>query len=161
MQVLNHDMASLVRRMRRFKKEIIKSVSANLSELSEHDEKRFGSYISAIKYYKAWMTSQPVLDLPETSPMTIEIDEIVDAVDMENDDLALIVNLFQLIESEMVNSQSARRSTGMVSHDSLRFDSYIEKIEKFMTDFLSKTNPIDLPESAPMAAVTGHGNRGI
>lgn len=161
MQVSNHDMVSLVRRMRRFKKELVKSVSSGINEFNEHDQKRLNSYIIAIKEFKSWMTSQPILDLPETSPMIIEVEDLIPSSDLENDDLALLVKLFEIIEAELVNSASARRSTGLVTHDAVRFDSYVVKIEKFLSDFLSQTNPMDLPESSPMVVSTGHGNRGI
>lgn len=161
MKVLNHDIASLVKRLRRFKKEMVKSVSSNVSAVGEHDLKRLNSYLEAIKAFKNWMISQPSLDMPETSPR--EIDLGVDGLvfDMENDDLGIIVDLMNTIEMELVNSQSSRIATGLIQHDSLRFDTYVSKIEKFLTDFVATNNPLDLPETAPSAAVTGAGSTGI
>lgn len=161
MKVYNHDVANLVRRMRRFKEEMIKSVSSGVSELISHDYERLNSYLEAIKFFKAWMIAQPVLDLPESSPEEIELGEMPEALLVDNDDLTLIIKLFELIEFELVNSQSARRSTGLVSHDALRFDSYIEKVELFLTDFVDQTSPLDLPESAPSIAMTGAGRTGV
>ncbi len=161
MKVLNHDIASLVRRLRRLKKEIEKSGSANVTELGTHDLKRLDSYIISIEDFKKWMVSQPLLDLPETSPIEIEIGEMPESLDMENDDLALILNLFNLLEKELVNSQSARRATGLISHDSTRFDALIEKIKKFLVDYVAKNSPLDQPESSPMVASTGAGRTGI
>lgn len=161
MKVQNHDIASLVGRLRRVKKELEKSVSSGVSEVGTHDLLRLETYIKALKDYKAWMISQPVLDLPETSPIEIELGETPDSLEMENDDLALVLNLFNILEKELVNSQSARRATGLISHDSSRFDAVIEKTEKFLTDYVGKNSPLDLPESSPMVASTGAGRTGI
>lgn len=161
MKVLNHDIANLVRRMRRFKVELVKSVSSNTSEFSGHDLERFGTYIEAIKAFKSWSVSQPSLDLPETSPMEVELGDMPVSDNMENDDIALVVNLFNIVEQEVVNSQSARRSSGMIIQDSLRFDTYIEKIENFVADYIGPITPLDLPESSPMVAATGAGRTGI
>jgi hypothetical protein len=160
-QVLNHDIASLVRRLRRFKEEVVKSISSNVAELNGHDLKRLVTYLEALKAFKSWMVSQPILDLPETSPLTIDLGSMPDMGQLENDDLAVILQMFNLIEQEIVNSQSARRSTGLVSHDSIRFDTYISKIENFINDYILKTNPLDLPESAPAIPITGPGRTGI
>lgn len=161
MEVSNHDIVSLVRRIRRFRSEVTKSVSSGVSEFSDYDKNRLESYLVAVKDFKSWMVSQPNLDMPETNPMVIEIGETPEVTDMENDDLLLIANLFSLIEKELVNSQSARRGTGLISHDSARFDSYIKKIELFITDYIAGNTPLDLPESSPMVASTGHGRSGI
>lgn len=161
MKVQNHDIASLVKRLRRVKKELEKSVSSGVSEVGSHDLARLETYIKALEDYKGWMVSQPVLDLPETSPIEIELGEMPESLEMENDDFALILNLFNVLELELVNSQSARRATGLISHDSLRFDAVIEKIKKFLVDYVGKNSPLDLPESSPMVAVTGSGRTGI
>jgi len=158
---LNHDIAHLVRRINRFQKEIYKSVSSNVNELTGHDRTRLVSYLEAIKAFKQWSVSQPLLDLPETSPMEVALGESFDAGALENDDLAVILNLLGIVVKEVVSSQSARRSSGMVSHDSVRFDTYIQKIEAFLKDFLDKISPLDLPESSPSAPHTGSGRTGI
>ena len=160
MKIYNHDVFQLVRRMRRFKEELLKSVSSGVSELNEYDKNRLWSYLNAIKAFKGWVVAQPQLDLPESSPMEIEVSEMVPALDMENDDAALIINLYELIEKEMLNSQSARRSTGLISHDSIRFDTYIAKIERFINDYIDVATPLDLPESSPTFEMTGPGRVG-
>lgn len=161
MKVYNHDLVGLVKRLRRFKFELVKSVSANLGEASDHDMTRVNSYLQVLRDFKSWMTAQPELDLPETSPMELDLGEKQVLPPVDNDDLFVIVNLMELIEAELVNSQSARRSTGLVIHDSQRFDAMILKIESFITDFMSANNPLDLPESLPHAPMTGAGRVGV
>jgi len=161
MKIFNHDIASLVRRLRRFKEEVVYSVSSGISEMGEHDLARINSYLVAAKSFKAWMVAQPILDLPETSPMEIELASMPELSTIENDDLALIHNLMNLTEQELLSSQSARRSTGLISHDSARFDSYIIKMENFLVNYVAANAPLDLPESSPSFAVSGQGRTGV
>ena len=161
MKVRNHDIVSLIRRMRRFEIELAKSVSSGVSELSKFDLDRLAKYIEAIKKFKAYSVAQPELDLPESSPLEVDLGEMPDLVNVENDDIAYILNLFRVFKIELINSQSARRSAGMISHDSVRIDTYIQKLEDFVGKFVGETNPLDLPESSPMVPITGAGATGI
>jgi hypothetical protein len=161
MKVLNHDIVSLIRRMRRFEIELEKSVSSGISELSKFDLDRLASYIKTIKEFKGYSVAQPELDLPESSPLEIDLGEMNELKDVENDDIAFMLNLFRIFKIELVNSQSARRSAGLISHDSVRVDSYIQKLEDFISKFVEATNPLDLPESSPMVQSSGAGNTGI
>lgn len=161
MKVYNHDIANLVRRMRRFREELIKSVSSGTSEYSEHDLARLNSYLEAIRRFKNWMMTQPVLDLPETSPQELELEEFSLDQNVENDDVAMLKKLFALSEEELVNSQSARRSTSLISHDSIRFDSYVQKMQDFVDNFIVPVSPLDLPESSPSTVMTGQGRKGV
>ena len=158
--VYNHDIAGLVRRLRRFKFEMHKSVSSNLTEVTEHDKARLISYLQAFKAYKAWMLSQPDLDLPESAPKGIEIEDYVSLPMPENESVVDVLNLLHLIEVELVNSVSARRPSGLVIHDSNRIDALVLKLDKFVTDYLPET-PLDLPESSPERLLTGAGKVGV
>tara|TARA_R110000787_G_scaffold5686_3_gene20512 strand:- start:2133 stop:2618 length:486 start_codon:yes stop_codon:yes gene_type:complete len=161
MKVQNHDIAAMVRKIRRFEKELTKSVSSGLSELSKFDLERLVSYIAALKAFKAFSVSQPELDLPESSPMELDLGELGTLTNVENDDIAYMLNLTRVIKIELINSQSARRSAGLVSHDSKRMDSFITKLEIFISEYIAENSPLDLPESSPMVEGTGHGNTGI
>lgn len=161
MQILNHDLENFIRRERRYKKELIKSVSSNVSDFNVHDQARFVKYINSLIFFLDWMTKQDLLDLPESSPYIIEVEDLTKAMDMENDDVALLVRLFEVLELEVVNSGSARQSNGLQVFDKTRIMAVITKVINFMTDYVAKTNPIDLPESSPMHELTGHGEQGI
>lgn len=160
MKIYNHDIANLIKRLRRFKVEIVKSVSSGISEMGEHDLLRLNSYLDCAKSFKKWMVEEPILDLPETSPMEIVLEEMPVLSEIENDDLSLVHTMMNLIESELLNSQSARRSTGLISHDAIRFDTYITKIENFIDGFIVPVSPLDLPESSPSTPMSGPGNLG-
>jgi len=161
MEILNHDLENFIRRERRYKKELIKSVSSNLSDFNVHDQTRFVEYINSLIFFLEWAVGQELLDLPESSPYIIEVEDLTKAIDMENDDVALLVRLFEVLEIEVVNSASARQSNAVSVHDQKRIMAVIKKIINFMTNYVAKTNPIDLPESSPMHALTGHGETGI
>lgn len=160
MKVQNHDIVGMIRLMRRFEKELEKAVSSGVSELSKFDLDRLVSYVSALKKFKAFSVTQPELDLPESSPMEIELGDLEPLKDVENDNIAYLLNFFRVFKIELVNSQSARRSAGLIEHDSTRFDSYVAKVEEYIK-YIGDTSPLDLPESSPMVEVSGSGNLGI
>lgn len=160
-KVQNHDIVAMIRKIRRFEKELTKSVSSGLSELSKFDLLRLNAYISALKAFKKFSISQPELDLPESSPLETDLGEMDELQDVENDDIAYLLSLTRIIKIELVNSQSARRSASLVEHDSLRMDSFILKAETFIGEYIAENSPLDLPESSPMVMGTGHGNHGI
>ena len=149
MIIHNHDLASLDRRLKRFRDELLNSASAGLSETSAADRTRLVSYLEAAKAYKAWCVAQPEMDLPESSPFEINMEEVSEAPEVESDDIQVIVNLIDLVRREMMASQSGKRSAGMMIHDSVRFDAMIEKIERFISDYMDEATPLDLPESSP------------
>ena len=162
MQIYNHDLYHLVKKIRRFKFELVKSVSSGLSESNQYDLARLNSYLDALEVFHQWIIDQPELDLPETSPMAITLPDAAELpAPIENDDLALIVNLMDLMEGELVNSQSARRSTGIVIHDQNRYLAMLAKIRAFLSTYVASSNPIDLPESSPLAEMSGPGRMGV
>lgn len=160
MKVYNHDIASLVLRMRRFKNELFYSVSSNLSEFGNADKIRLNSYIESIKKFKKFVITQPELDLPESSPKEINLPAALELPEIENLDIATILALFDVAEVELVNCQSARKPSGLTSHDALRFDTIVKKIELFLAEFVADEN-LDLPESSPTAPMVGAGNVGV
>jgi hypothetical protein len=92
--------------------------------------------------------------------MEVDLGELKELVNVENDNIAYLLNFFRVFKIELVNSQSARRSAGFIEHDSMRFDTYVAKIEEYIK-YIGETSPLDLPESSPMVASTGNGNLGI
>lgn len=160
MNVYNHDIASMIARLRRFKQELHKSVSASISEYSNADKTRLLSYLISIQKFKDWVVNQPELDLPESSPRLFELGPAPILSVIENLDTSVIMRLFDVLEVEIANSQSARKPAGLTSHDSKRFDDVIIKVHTFLEDFLKGEN-LDLPESSPMALMPGHGHTGI
>lgn len=160
-KVLNHDIASLVRRLNRFKSELHKSVSSGVSEISAYDMTRLKAYLNSLSEFKAWMIAQPLLDLPESSPFEQDLGEPAELGDVENDDIDAVLKLLNLLELELVNSQSARLSAGLGSHDAVRFDMMMTKMGNFLNNYVGAAGSLDLPESSPGFIVSGPGKSGI
>lgn len=158
---LNHDISGLVRRLRRFAYEVQKSQSANVSAFKGADADRLRSYLNGLRAYKQWMQAQPILDLPESSPREIDLGEAEALPAPDNEAVADLMEHFRLIEVELVNSQSSRNPSRLISHDENRFDALVNKMERFLDDYIMQIQPLDLPESSPLKGHTGQGRTGI
>ena len=157
----NTDLSSLYRRINRFIVEVTKSQSSGLSLTSSFDTSRALSYLDSLRGYITWMIQQPLLDLPETGPMELVLEKSPDLPFFENESLYDICVLFEILRDELVNSQSARMSSGLTQHDHTRAVSIIQKIENLITQYIATQEPLDLPESSPMREITGAGRTGI
>ena len=161
MIVNNLDVAGVIRRLRRFKMETVKSASSALAAVSGADFARAKSYLNAVSIYMDWIVSQPQLDLPETSPKVIELGEGEVFTMPENESLVDLCALYDAMEVEIANSQSARMCTGIISHDENRIRALIEKMNSFLDEYVSKVLPLDVPESSPSRVSTGIGKGGV
>jgi glycyl-tRNA synthetase beta subunit len=159
--VYNHDILGFYNRINKFIEEVMKSQSSNLSEVNDFDKNRLRSYLSAMRFYHDQVQSAPDLDLPETTPRLYDLREKPVVPDMENESCADICRLFEILRDEMINSQSARRGAKLVSFDSARLIQVISKVESFLSNYVDVATPLDLPESAPRATMTGEGRKGI
>lgn len=159
-QVYNPDVVGVVRRVNRFIQEALKSSSSAVSLTNAYDIARLESYLNAIEQYVAWMKGQPQLDLPETHPQMYDVPDAPGAAVLENEDLNDIVNLWNKMRDELINSQSARQPSGLISHDVTRFDLILAKMKAFLV-FIKNTSPLDVPESSPMAEMSGSGMGGV
>lgn len=161
MEVNNIDIAGLIRRLRRFRFETVKAVSSGLATMSASDMARAKSYLAAVSSYINWIMSQPTLDLPEWSPKKIDLGN-PEALPMpENESLVDMMMLYDVLEVEIANCQSARQATGLISHDLKRITDLVAKMNAFLDDYVTKVLPLDLPESSPFRIETGEGRKGI
>lgn len=161
MVVQNMDVAGLVRRIRRYKYEVNKCVSAGLMHTTQGDYTRFISYLNALKTYFDWMVSQPQQDLPEWHPTNIDLGEGEKLAHPENEALADLITQLTALEEEMGFCQSARMHTAMMAHDEKRFRDIVQKIENFINDYIMLVQPLDMPESTPSQALTGVGKKTV
>ena len=156
----NTDIHGIVRRINRFIVEVTKSVSSNVSGTNSFDQLRAKSYIAAIRSYMTWVISQPELDLPETSPRSVVLPESPVIPVIENDSMFDLATLFELSRDELVNSQSSRLGSGLTKADVKRLTALLDKSDAFLVSFVAGVDPMDVPESAPMAPMTGLGKVG-
>ena len=159
--VLNHDVAGLCRRINRFIVELQKSVSSGVSDMNEFDQARLQKYLDAVRAYRGWVVAQPHLDLPETHPRPVEIGPDPATPDVENEAVRDVVYLMELCRDEMVNSQSARNPAGFIVFDDVRAMSLVDKVQRFLDDYIKIVQPIDMPESSPMQPLSGPGILGV
>lgn len=156
----NIDVASIVRRWNRIVVELDKSQSSAISFMMPFDLTRASSYLQSMTDYQAFVVSLPILDCPETGPMEMPLPSDPTVAVTENDSLYDMIQLAMIARDEVKNSQSARLPTNLVSFDYTRQQAYILKLTQLI-GFISTSPNQDLPESSPMAASTGPGNRGV
>lgn len=161
MIVNNHDVVGVVKRLDRYCLELHKSVSSAGSELNPFDTERLQSYLDSLVSYIAWVTGQPQLDLPESSPKDHTVADPMAFPDVENEGTNDCLRLLGLCRTELTNSQSARDAAGLKAHDKKRILSVVAKVQALLTDHISAQDALDLPESSPQAASSGSGRTGI
>lgn len=159
--VYNHDIIGFYTRLNRFLIELLKSQSSGVSQLNAFDQARLKAYLANVRGYHAWVTAQPQLDLPETSPRQWPLDEAPTIEIVENEEVNDIVRMLVLARDELTGSQSARLSSGLIKFDSDRFTAMVTKVEAFLDTYVNPLTPLDLPESSPDAAMSGPGKTGV
>jgi len=157
----NTDIDGLVRRINRFITEIFLAQSSGLSKTASFDVARMSSYTKAIRQYVAWVVSVPLLDLPETGPRPISLPTAPVIPVMENESMYDVAVLIEMARDELINSQSSRMSSNLVKFDQARLIAILDKVDNFITGFITTVDPLDLPESSPMAEMTGSGLIGV
>ena len=159
--VYNHDVAGLHRRINRFIFELMNAQSSNVSLTKEADQARLKSYLAAIRKYRDWVVDQPELDLPETNERPIILDEEPEIKTVENESVVDVVRMLELTRDELINSQSARNSAGLISFDVSRLTAMVEKVQNFLDNYIALATPLDLPESSPKRPISGTGRPGV
>lgn len=156
----NTDIDGFVRRANRAIKELSKSQSSGVSGTSSFDVVRAKSYIAGLRTYLAFITSEPLMDLPETGPTAIDLPERVVIPPMENESTYDLCVFIKLAVDEISNSQSSRNSSGLVIHDLKRIIPILDRADSFLTKFMMVIDPLDNPETSPGTPSTGLGIRG-
>jgi hypothetical protein len=161
MELYNHDVYGLIRRARRFRYETVKAASSNLASVSTADFGRAKSFLNALNVYLDWIENQPQLDLPESAPNKIEMDDTESLPMPENEAMVDLMNLYNIFEIEAAHCQSSRQGSGVISHDMNRFRAVIDKMDKYLDSYVATILPLDVPESSPKRAMTGSGRTGV
>lgn len=161
MQVNNQDIVGLYDRINRFIIEMIKSVSSQGAFFNQFDQGRLSVYLDAVVFYHDWVIAQPHLDLPETAPKYFDLETLPVIVNVENESINDVVRMFVVARDELINSQSARMGAQLLDFDSKRLRDITTKVRNFLTSYIQKTSPMDLPESSPAEPSSGTGKVGI
>ena len=161
MEVYNHDLVGLIQRLDRFRFELWKSVSSGGSELNEFDKARLYDYLNSFNTYLDWVVAQPQLDLPESHPRKFSISAAPEDSIVESEIVNDVLRIMAVTREEVVDSQSARKGSGLISFDELRLRALLEKLKNFLDNYVESVTPLDLPESSPQAEMSGAGRKGV
>lgn len=155
----NMDVAGLVERTDEVIFELAHCQSANMTDIKTFDRVRIDEYNAMLNRYADWVTSAPDVDMPETHPRLYAIKFISEDINVEVENKALrdLIRFYRGIINEMVRGQSSGAANGLTTHDKRRFDLIMEKIQKFLVDYVDNTQPLDMPESSPSSERVGPG----
>jgi hypothetical protein len=159
--VYNLDVTYVNDKLCRYAFEVVKSVSSALAATTEFDMKRMYAYLDDIDTAVAYVKAQPQLDLPESHPTMHDIEKFPEIPNMESDEMDHVARLLRSARTELINSQSARMGAGFLPFDAARVTALVAKTRQWLTDYVAKRTPMDLPESSPQQPMTGHGQGGV
>ena len=168
----NPDLVGLVERMDESVLEMLLAQSGPVNEFRKADQERIETYFNSWEKMVAYMVNDPELDAPQTSPQKQPVnwrsnsDSITDedgevqviVHDPENKALRDLTRQMRTCMGEMALSNSRRMPNGLGTHDKKRFDAHLSKMRAFMKDYVGVVTPLDLPETSPAHAESGHGN---
>jgi hypothetical protein len=149
LKVYNQDIAGFDGRLRRALKELQSSQSSMGNEFHPADLERFSRMIAAGNAYIDFVVGEPNLDVPETFQSQFTLEPFGEYVDVESEIVNDLQRQIIRMRTEMINSQSARRPAGFHPDDVKRFRDYLAKISKYLTDYVAKASPLDVPASSP------------
>lgn len=159
--VYNLDVTYMADKLARYAGEVQMSVSSNVAFVNEFDMARLHAYLDDIDAAIDYVTKQPQLDLPESHPMAHPIQPFPALRDMESDEWDHVVRLLRSGYLELVNSQSARLGAGLMPFDARRVSALVAKTRQWLTEYVSKRSPMDLPETSPQQAMSPAGKSGV
>lgn len=159
--VYNLDVCYCNDKLCRYAYEVVKAVSSGLAATNSFDLTRMLGYLDDIDAAVAYVTKQPQLDLPESHPTLHAIEPFPEIPNMESDEMDHVARLLKSARTELVNSQSARMGAGFLPFDANRVTGLVAKTRQWLTEYVSKRTPMDLPESSPQQAMTGAGRGGV
>lgn len=159
--VQSDDIAYINDKLCRFAYEVYKSQASNVSGFNSFDQQRLNSYLDSVDAATDYVVAQPQLDLPESSPQDVPTSTFPETTNTENDEVDQVLRMLKRAHVELLNSQSARNSTGLSSFDESRLRAIILKSRNFLNNYITVVTPQDLPESSPREDSTGTGRTGI
>lgn len=159
--VYNVDICYLSDKIARFADEFQLSASSNVAFMNQFDVARATMYLDVVDGALAYVSSQPQLDLPESSPMKHALDPFPEMLPLENDEVEHLFRLTRNAWIELVGSQSSRMPAGILPFDANRITTIVNKMRQWLTEYVAKLGTIDLPETAPREAMTPPGAGGV
>lgn len=144
--IKNHDIMGLVRRINDYIYELAVSQSQNSPVIHPDDLRRLKEYLESSAFYKAWVITQPRIDLPATHPAEIPVPNGPTERPERNNCLIDVIVMFEKMRDELLQCVSAQWAAGLAEDDALRFDKIHGKLTNYVVDFIEQTQPVDQPE---------------
>ena len=164
----NVDLVGIIERIDEANYEMLLSQSSGLTAFRVADRARIEAYLNRAESLFTWIIGQPEVDSPQTHPILYPISYLSNKMDgpdgkaiihdPENKGLRDCVRMMRVWMAEMSRSASRRMPNGISKPDQDRFTSHLDKIRKYLTDYIDATQPVDLPETNPSSALSGQGH---
>ena len=155
LETRNLNIQTICNKIARFAEEMYKSQSGAVSGFSEADRLRFESYINALVAYKVFAETQPILDTPvsHSYEYKVTVKPFPEFEMVDNDAINEIVQMFRMFWLEMLESQSSNRTNGLIDADWKRYDTFIQRFNNLLANYIAPTTYLDSPETIPSLAV--------
>jgi hypothetical protein len=147
MNTKNLNISTLHNMLGKIYHEVAGTVSQDVSHMRTPDVVRLESYVAELESYKKHVMSQDPVDWPHAHKMLIELKELPAPTEQENTTIHELLYIIQIMDVEIVKSQSKDLPAGMYKFDSDRFDKNIDYVRSLITHVKNAT-PTDRPESA-------------
>lgn len=157
--VKNLDIVHLADMLSRDIREISKFQSSFTASLViPPDRDRLWSYLGNYEAFVDWAVHQSrstdgkfvTMDFPRTHPKSYDVKPVLeDAEDtVENESIRSVLRHINALRYECVTSQSSQLASGLLPADEKRFRDVIERLRRFIVEYVDATLPIDQPETS-------------
>jgi len=122
--------------------------------LDPHAVTRQGQYLAAGRLRAEALSTRPFPDLPQSHPTLLECDIslVPDILRDENnrvvnDDVVGLMEMWQRLAYELVNSNSAGLAGTLINHDYVRVVAIFDSIEQIVETYSQEAIGVDFPET--------------
>lgn len=157
--VRNLHVRSLIERADASIVNILKCESCNSQTLRPADATRFKSYVSELRRWRAFVISEPFLDLPKSHPNVLVLDYVGqdESRHVQNRSCRDLAALFEAVIVELAESESAMLASGLQKFDDDRIVALMDQMDHLI-EFMENDEPYDKPESSPHAPEVESGS---
>lgn len=159
----NIDIRGIVTKLRYFRGEISDSQSANGNRLEEFDKVRWLSYFQDLEADITHGKNRVPVDTPKyAGKRYFDLGKPEQYAAVENMAVNDLIEYTIMLEVEILNSSSSRKTFGFDEFDHARWMAIINNvIRAHINDYMAKMLPMDLPETTPSKFTVADGKMGL
>lgn len=149
--VNNLNVATLANLYRSFIRELATCQSSQVPQFRRHDRDRVAAYVARAEKHLAFFErddSGGQLDLPRSHPLGHAVEALEPLPDMTNADVREVVGYFTAARREILFSQSADTSSGLMRDDLRRQRDVLATVTAYMATVVGEGDSLDFPEQA-------------